>query len=97
MLFKNKKILNYIFTKLKAPNQQNEPPKGFGTFLRNAMKVSQNSHTQETIRLATLALSRLSSKFDEQALKEQQIESEFFQRALGKDNFDNFDHMLNYV
>ena len=61
------------------------------------MNVSLPAHAQETIRLATLALSRLSSKFDEQALKEQQIESEFFQRALGKDNFDNFDHMLNYV
>ena len=48
-------------------------------------------HIQETIRLATLALSRLSSKFD----KSSDINASNYIEQLRQ--FDNFEYMLNYI
>ena len=47
-------------------------------------------HIRETIRLSTLALSRLSSKFDRE-----KVNSENYIEQLRK--FDNFQTMLSYI
>ena len=84
ILFDNSKILEYIFKKLSSPTGES-----LGDF---AMKsgVSQSHQIKETIRLATLALSRLSSKFDRT-----KINDEKFIIQLKK--FDNFTFMLQYI
>jgi len=78
ILFANPKILAYIFKKLKhdddGGDDQKLPP----------------LHVQETIKLATLALSRLSSKFDLAA-----VSSAHFKEQLRE--FDNFKFMISYI
>ena len=64
ILFGNSKILEYIFNKLRYPT---------GDCL-NALSVKigvTQSHVRETIRLATLAMSRLSSKFDRSKINDE--------------------------
>lgn len=84
ILFGNSKILEYIFKKLSSPT--GKPLDDFE--VKNG--VSQSHQVRETIRLATLALSRLSSKFDRQ-----KINDENFINQLKK--FDNFSCMLQYI
>ena len=61
MIFSNKKILQYIFNRLKASD-------ALKSFAWKEGVIPQKH--QETIRLAALALSRLSAKFDEEINKE---------------------------
>lgn len=64
ILFGNSKILEYIFNKLSTTgNVLNDYQLKQG--------VRQSLHVRETIRLATLALSRLSSKFDRNRVTDQ--------------------------
>lgn len=56
ILFNNSKILAYIFGKLREPEKS--------TAAGDATTSASQPYNEETIKLATLALSRLSSKFD---------------------------------
>jgi len=61
ILFGSKKILAFIFNKLKVHGSNS---KNSTEIFNLAGDAEQKKHYYETIRLATLALSRLSSKFD---------------------------------
>ena len=108
ILFENKKIINYIFSRLKmrdddpegAKNASLVPgiPTSMATILKNPSIMGSNSNKgtkarishPTTIKLATIALSRLASKFDAQ-----NIRSNLYIEQL-KD-FDNFEFIIKYI
>ena len=71
-LFTHKKILNYVFSRLRLPANKEEPERN-----------------PETVKLAALAMSRLSSRFDPEK------NTELYIKEL-KD-FDHFEYIMQQI